>query len=162
MKIIENSLQKRNTFLNTRRRRSIDTNDKIKKEIAIMKKCCHENIVQLYEVIEDIESQTLYLIMELVEKGSVMNGELTSAPLSIQLARSYFRDALLGIEYCNNNKKKIRSCSSQNQFLLFVAFVHFFFCFFYYIYFLVHLHRILHFDIKPVNKNWHNLKNEMK
>ena len=47
--------------------------DKIHTEIAILKKCKHENIVCLKEVIDDSESpeQNIYLVFELMANGQV-------------------------------------------------------------------------------------------
>lgn len=39
------------------------------REIAIMKKLSHPNVVRLYEVIDDPRSNQVYLILEYVEGG---------------------------------------------------------------------------------------------
>lgn len=46
--------------------------DNIKKELAIWKKLDHENVVVLFEVIDDPEKDKLYMISELVDGGPVM------------------------------------------------------------------------------------------
>jgi len=43
--------------------------DKVEKEIAIMKKLVHRNLVCLYEVIDDDEEDQLYMFIEYVEHG---------------------------------------------------------------------------------------------
>ncbi|KAG5466812.1 hypothetical protein LSCM1_00989 [Leishmania martiniquensis] len=56
----------------------------LKREIAIMKKVRHRNCVSLYEVIDDPDSNMLYLIMEYVPNGPVVRlkpQELGSAAL---------------------------------------------------------------------------------
>ncbi|KAF3929842.1 hypothetical protein ABW19_dt0200798 [Dactylella cylindrospora] len=45
--------------------------EKVKREIAILKKCRHENVVRLIEVIDDPESKKVYLVLEFVELGEV-------------------------------------------------------------------------------------------
>lgn len=54
---------------------SRDPNNKadqvIRKEIAILKKISHPNIVRLIEIIEDEEYKRVYLIMEYCERGSI-------------------------------------------------------------------------------------------
>jgi len=45
--------------------------DKIKKEIAILKKARHPNIVSLLEVIDDPEKRKVYIVLEHVEMGEV-------------------------------------------------------------------------------------------
>ena len=44
---------------------------KIKREIAIMKKCRHKHIVSLKEVLDDISSFKIYLVLEFMEKGEI-------------------------------------------------------------------------------------------
>ncbi|EGV63965.1 kinase-like protein [Yamadazyma tenuis ATCC 10573] len=44
---------------------------KIKREIAIMKKCNHKHIVQLKEVLDDINTHKIYMVLEYLEKGEV-------------------------------------------------------------------------------------------
>ena len=50
--------------------------DKVEKEIAIMKKLVHQNLVCLYEVIDDTEDDQLFMFMEYVELGPVMKCDL--------------------------------------------------------------------------------------
>lgn len=74
----------------------------IKEEIAIMKKLDHPNMVHLYEVLDDPEDDSLYMVMELCEKGEVMKIKVggTAEPISEEKCRVYFRDLILGMEYC--------------------------------------------------------------
>lgn len=44
---------------------------KIKREIAIMKKCGHKHIVQLREVLDDVNTHKIYLVLEYLEKGEI-------------------------------------------------------------------------------------------
>ncbi len=44
---------------------------KVKREIAIMKKCHHKNIVRLKEVLDDVSSYKIYLVLEYLEKGEI-------------------------------------------------------------------------------------------
>ncbi|KAI8518789.1 Calcium calmodulin-dependent protein kinase kinase 2 [Branchiostoma belcheri] len=75
----------------------------IYKEIAILKKLHHPNIVHLKEVLDDPQDDYLYLVFELVEKGPVLEVP-TNNPLSEDQARQYFRDVLLGLEYLQYQK----------------------------------------------------------
>ncbi|KAK6358900.1 hypothetical protein TWF696_000079 [Orbilia brochopaga] len=45
--------------------------EKVKREIAILKKCRHENVVRLIEVIDNPDSKKVYLVLELVDLGEV-------------------------------------------------------------------------------------------
>ena len=73
----------------------------IREEIAIMKKLHHPNLVQLMEVLDDPEEDSLYLVLEMCKKGVVMKVGLEDQadPYSEEECRCWFRDLLLGIEY---------------------------------------------------------------
>lgn len=49
-----------------------DPNDMIKKEVAILKRARHQNVVSLFEVIDDDEFEKVYLILEYVERGEII------------------------------------------------------------------------------------------
>ena len=74
----------------------IDAYSLLDKEIAIMKKVYHENIVKLFEVIENTKNDKMYLVLE------YMNGpSLLSLSSNIETIWKMFRDFMLGLEYCN-------------------------------------------------------------
>ena len=52
--------------------RTGDPNDMIKKEVAILKKARHPNVVSLLEVIDDDEWGKVYLALEFVERGEIV------------------------------------------------------------------------------------------
>lgn len=66
----------------------------LKREIMIMKKMKHPNIVTLTEVIDDPSGSKLLLVMEYLEGGPVMTREALERceRLSEQLVAKYFRD----------------------------------------------------------------------
>ena len=73
----------------------------IREEIAIMKKLNHFNLVQLIEVLDDPEEDSLYIVLEMCRKGVVMKiglGE-QATPYPEDMCRTWFRDLILGIEY---------------------------------------------------------------
>lgn len=84
--------------------KSIDENafDLIKEEIAIMKKLDHDNLVSLIEVLDDPDDDSLYMVLEMCKKGPVMRMDLeeTLEPYNDENCRLWFRDLILGIEYC--------------------------------------------------------------
>ena len=71
---------------------------KIHTEIAILKKCKHENIVCLKEVIDDSESpeQNIYLVFELMANGQVSQQFHYSSHLFKTLARARSNEAAYG------------------------------------------------------------------
>ncbi|KAF5539241.1 CAMKK CAMKK-META kinase [Fusarium napiforme] len=81
-----------------------DSNDAlhlIREEIAIMKKLNHPNLVQLYEVLDDPEEDSIYMVLEMCRKGVVMKVGLDehANPYPEENCRFWFRDLILAIEY---------------------------------------------------------------
>ncbi|KAL1501044.1 hypothetical protein ABEB36_006446 [Hypothenemus hampei] len=72
--------------------------EKVYREIAILKKLDHPNVVKLVEVLDDPDEDHLYLVFELLDQGQVLEVP-TDQPLSEDKAWTYFRDVVLGIEY---------------------------------------------------------------
>lgn len=74
----------------------------IREEIAIMKKLNHPNLVQLIEVLDDPEEDSLWMVLEMCKKGVVMKVGLDdhADPYPEEQGRHWFRDLILGIEYC--------------------------------------------------------------
>ncbi len=74
----------------------------IREEIAIMKKLNHPNLVNLIEVLDDPDEDSLYMVLEMCKKGVVMKVGLgdKADPYDEEVCRCYFRDMILGIEYC--------------------------------------------------------------
>lgn len=54
------------------RRGDGESEKKVRREIAILKKCRHENVVRLLEVIDDPQSKKVYLILEYVQLGEII------------------------------------------------------------------------------------------
>jgi serine/threonine protein kinase len=85
--------------------------NKIKREIAIMKKCHHPNIVNLIEVIDNPDSQKVYLgtiflsmetdlVLEYMERGEIKWKDRNNRPiLTVDEIRPMIRDVVLGLEY---------------------------------------------------------------
>ena len=75
------------------------------KEIAIMKKLNHPNIVKLYEVLESKKDNKIYMILEYNEQGPVMTlrPDGTCEALSIETSRKYIHDVVSGLCYLHYN-----------------------------------------------------------
>ncbi|KAL6054220.1 Calcium calmodulin-dependent protein kinase kinase 2 [Balamuthia mandrillaris] len=95
--------------LQRKRRGSGTALDEVFKEVDILKKLRHPNIVTLFEVLDDPSCDTLFLVFEFLELGPAMTLSTSFAdqglappavePLEEGVARSYFKDALNGLEY---------------------------------------------------------------
>ncbi|CAB1418370.1 unnamed protein product [Pleuronectes platessa] len=90
--------------------------EKVYKEIAILKKLDHHNVVKLVEVLDDPDEDGLHMAFELVTKGPVMEVP-TDDPFTEELARFYFRDIILGIEYLHYHKIIHRDIKPSNLLL---------------------------------------------
>lgn len=86
--------------------RTISPLHRVYREIAVLKKLDHSNIVKLVEVLDDPDEDHLYMVFELLERGQILEVP-TEKPLSEEDAWTYFRDVILGIEYCKFRFKKI-------------------------------------------------------
>jgi serine/threonine protein kinase len=60
-------------------------------QVEVMKQLQHPNIVQLLEVIDNSQSNTLYLVQEYMANGSVMTEAEYNTPLDDDVCRVYFR-----------------------------------------------------------------------
>ncbi|OWF42544.1 calcium/calmodulin-dependent protein kinase kinase 1-like isoform X2 [Mizuhopecten yessoensis] len=90
--------------------------ERVYREIAILKKLDHPNIVRLIEVLDDPEEDNLYMVFELLEKGEVLEVP-TPTPLSEDMAWKYFRDIIVGIEYLHYQKIIHRDIKPSNLLL---------------------------------------------
>jgi len=68
------------------------TEDKVKKEVAILKKARHPNVVALLEVIDDPKSKKVYIVLEWVEKGEITWRVKGPSELALLEARRYERE----------------------------------------------------------------------
>ncbi|KAK6636455.1 hypothetical protein RUM43_010116 [Polyplax serrata] len=90
--------------------------EKVYREIAILKKLDHPNVVKLMEVLDDPVEDNLYLVFELVEKGEVLHIP-TEQPLSERETWGYFRNIILGIEYLHYQRIIHRDIKPSNLLL---------------------------------------------
>ena len=128
--------------------------EKVEREIALMKRLRHPNLVSLVDVIDDEEEDQyinkllfitrIFMMLDFVENGQVMyydpstyqftskltGWELINLCLCIggvlpeDIAKRYLYDVVSGLKYC----------------ILFS-----------FLFYLVHLHKVVHRDIKPEN-----------
>mmetsp|Transcript_18846 Transcript_18846/g.36986 ORF Transcript_18846/g.36986 Transcript_18846/m.36986 type:complete len:771 (-) Transcript_18846:27-2339(-) len=108
-----------NASLRKRRKPGSSINS-LKNEIGIMKMLDHPNLVKLYEVIDDLENDRLYLVIDYVQGGGVM-GDLDlmngGPELAIpeERARRLFGDFVLGMEYLHNHGVLHRDIKPSNM-----------------------------------------------
>ncbi|KAG8226889.1 hypothetical protein J437_LFUL005648 [Ladona fulva] len=90
--------------------------ERVYREIAILKKLDHPNVVKLYEVLDDEVEDTIYLVFEWLEKGEILTIP-TDKPLEEQVAWTYFRDIVKGIEYLHHHRVVHRDLKPSNLLL---------------------------------------------
>jgi len=69
------------------------------REVSIMKKLDHPNIVNLIEVIDDLDTDQFYMVLEYVEGRGIFQGSGPAGGIGEDTARRYFRDVLAGLSY---------------------------------------------------------------
>ncbi|KAJ2354654.1 hypothetical protein GGF43_003138 [Coemansia sp. RSA 2618] len=93
----------------------LDKMEKVKREIAILKKCHHPNVVRLREVIDDAHARRIYLVIEYMDGGEIAWRDNAHLPvMSADKARCVFRDLVLGVEYLHYAGILHRDLKPQN------------------------------------------------
>ncbi|OMJ92467.1 hypothetical protein SteCoe_4809 [Stentor coeruleus] len=96
--------------------------DAVYREMNLMKKLTHQNVLKLYEIIEDENIDKAYMVMDYCEKGPIMEWNSkshkfffpwTSEITEYQL-RKIFRDIVCGLEYLHSLKIIHRDLKPQN------------------------------------------------
>ncbi|KAL4472063.1 hypothetical protein ABPG72_007112 [Tetrahymena utriculariae] len=119
----------------------------LEREVAIMKKIDHPYLVKLYEVIDDPDDDKIYMVMEFVQKGSIMSNTFWKKDLKQNDPDQY--EKIFGGEDDIANKKKQQEMLPKKlseekckkyfqQFALAIDYMH-------------NFAQIIHRDIKPEN-----------
>eukprot|EP00760_Papus_ankaliazontas_P025360 PhM_4_TR2667/c0_g1_i1/m.71706 len=82
-------------------------------EVAVMKRLHHTNVVRLYEVIDDVECNKVYMVMEYVPKGPVCDMQ-NLKPLCVDVVRSYLKQIIDGLCYVHAQKIYHRDIKPDN------------------------------------------------
>eukprot|EP00172_Hildenbrandia_rubra_P000199 Plantae.Rhodophyta-Hildenbrandia_rubra.ctg10915.p1 GENE.Plantae.Rhodophyta-Hildenbrandia_rubra.ctg10915~~Plantae.Rhodophyta-Hildenbrandia_rubra.ctg10915.p1 ORF type:complete len:999 (+),score=190.39 Plantae.Rhodophyta-Hildenbrandia_rubra.ctg10915:263-3259(+) len=119
------SRQNRNAIFEKRQNsndhpRTFDLNEQFKcilmKEINIMKKLDHRNIVKLKRVLEDKEAGLAYIVVEFMTRGPIMSSSNLqgAARISEARAKEVFVDVLHGLEYLHKARVVHRDIKPEN------------------------------------------------
>ncbi|XP_074282740.1 CBL-interacting serine/threonine-protein kinase 6-like [Silene latifolia] len=89
--------------------------EQVKREISVMKRVKHPNIVELYEVMAT--KSKVYLAMELVRGGEFFTKISKNGKLDEDLARTYFRQLISAVGYCHSQGVYHRDLKLENLLL---------------------------------------------
>ncbi|KAI7864198.1 kinase-like domain-containing protein [Spinellus fusiger] len=76
-----------------------ESEQKVRREIAILKKCVHPHVVRLLEVMDDPASRKIYMVLEYMRGGEILWRNKDEPRLSVDRVRSIFRDVVSGLDY---------------------------------------------------------------
>ncbi|OMJ84107.1 hypothetical protein SteCoe_14860 [Stentor coeruleus] len=88
------------------------TEVKVKREIKILKKFNHPNIIRLYEVSEN--TKYTILVMEYVSEGEFYSLIERRGRFSEEEARNYFRQIVSAVDYCHSHRITHRDIKPEN------------------------------------------------
>ncbi|QDZ19798.1 serine/threonine protein kinase [Chloropicon primus] len=101
--------------LNRLKVKSMDMEEKVRREIKILRLFRHPHIIKLYEVIETKED--IYLVMEYVKSGELFDYIVEKGRLVEDEARRFFQQIISGVEYCHRNMVVHRDLKPENLLL---------------------------------------------
>ncbi|KAM9977245.1 hypothetical protein ACTFIR_011104 [Dictyostelium discoideum] len=86
----------------------------IEREISILKRLKHDNIIQLHDAIYEDDVGRICLILELVSGGELFDYIVARGRLSEKEGRKFFRQMLCGLIYCHSNMVCHRDLKLEN------------------------------------------------
>mmetsp|Transcript_13818 Transcript_13818/g.22547 ORF Transcript_13818/g.22547 Transcript_13818/m.22547 type:complete len:623 (+) Transcript_13818:391-2259(+) len=102
-------------ILNRSKIKSLDMEEKVRREIRILKLFVHPHIIRLYEVIET--PTDIFLVMEYVSGGELFDYIVSKGRLHVDEARSFFQQIVSGVAYCHSSKVVHRDLKPENLLL---------------------------------------------
>lgn len=102
-------------ILNRRKIQAMDMEEKVRREIKILRLFMHPHIIRLYEVIET--PTDIYVVMEYVRGGELFDHIVEKGRLPEDEARHFFQQIISGVEYCHRNMVVHRDLKPENLLL---------------------------------------------
>ncbi|WIA14302.1 hypothetical protein OEZ85_002836 [Tetradesmus obliquus] len=102
-------------ILNRRKISAMDMEEKVRREIKILRLFMHPHIIRLYEVIET--ASDIYVVMEYVKGGELFDHIVEKGRLPEDEARHFFQQIISGVEYCHRNMVVHRDLKPENLLL---------------------------------------------
>lgn len=102
-------------ILNRKKIKSMDMEEKVRREIKILRLFMHPHIIRLYEVIET--PADIFVVMEYVKAGELFDYIVEKGRLLEDEARKFFQQIISGVEYCHRNMVVHRDLKPENLLL---------------------------------------------
>ncbi|GFR41578.1 hypothetical protein Agub_g2299 [Astrephomene gubernaculifera] len=102
-------------ILNRRKIQQMEMDEKVRREIKILRLFMHPHIIRLYEVIET--PTDIYVVMEYVKTGELFDYIVEKGRLQEDEARHFFQQIISGVEYCHRNMVVHRDLKPENLLL---------------------------------------------
>ncbi|KAK1269596.1 SNF1-related protein kinase catalytic subunit alpha KIN10 [Acorus gramineus] len=102
-------------ILNRRKIKNMEMEEKVRREIKILRLFMHPHIIRLYEVIET--PSDIYVVMEYVKTGELFDYIVEKGRLNEDEARCFFQQIISGVEYCHRNMVVHRDLKPENLLL---------------------------------------------
>ncbi|QCD92644.1 SNF1-related protein kinase catalytic subunit alpha KIN10-like [Vigna unguiculata] len=102
-------------ILNRHKIRNMEMEEKVRREIKILRLFMHHHIIRLYEVIET--PTDIYVVMEYVKSGELFDYIVEKGRLQEDEARHFFQQIISGVEYCHRNMVVHRDLKPENLLL---------------------------------------------
>jgi 5'-AMP-activated protein kinase, catalytic alpha subunit len=102
-------------ILNRKKIKQMDMEEKVRREIKILRLFMHPHIIRLYEVIET--PTDIYVVMEYVKSGELFDYIVEKGRLMEDEARHFFQQIISGVEYCHRNMIVHRDLKPENLLL---------------------------------------------
>ncbi|XP_011010304.1 PREDICTED: SNF1-related protein kinase catalytic subunit alpha KIN10-like isoform X1 [Populus euphratica] len=118
VKIAEHALTRHKVaikVLNRRKIKNMEMEEKVRREIKILRLFMHPHIIRLYEVIET--PSDIYVVMEYVKSGELFDYIVEKGRLQEDEARNFFQQIISGVEYCHRNMVVHRDLKPENLLL---------------------------------------------
>ncbi|KAK4393144.1 SNF1-related protein kinase catalytic subunit alpha KIN10 [Sesamum angolense] len=102
-------------ILNRKKIKNMDMEEKVRREIKILRLFMHPHIIRLYEVVET--HSDIYVVMEYVKSGELFDYIVEKGRLHEEEARMFFQQIISGVEYCHRNMVVHRDLKPENLLL---------------------------------------------
>lgn len=100
VKIFKVSLLKRRRIWDSQDHGFKTAFDDVLREIAIMRRLSHANVMSMHDIVDDSGANKLYMVMDYCPRGAIMETEkMPCEPLAREDARKWFADSVVGLDY---------------------------------------------------------------